>query len=466
MGACPMKAVVLNDGSCKLHIYCSAPHHLLKEIGRMTNRLLRSGAALALLLLLIPLAACESRVNTLRLHMPLNQQFDPASVQIIFTEQSGLHMAAAPAARGMPALEALVDDAADLSLLENSTAFVTGVRAVLPVYQSVLHVLMRDGFVAQEPSQPLRGASIHVIAQSVAGDTFVDLITRRQGLDAEDFQLTGPLQPGQTDIIVYFGPIDPAYTPWYRVGYQLVSPGELLSPGGKLGEGRVGYVAPNMKPWKIPAFTYDLPGNDQPLLTVAVDTLLVTRKEVPAATIYELTRTLLEQKPRFTAVAPQLFGGINESFDPLDLSFPLHAGARRYLERDEPSLLERYAESINMLVYVTFLFLTGFLALARWRDHRKKDRVDVFYQQVLAVRDRIGAEPPQALLDELNLLERDAFSALINERLAADESFRIFTDLLAHARAELKGLLQQHAGPARPRAEVTPGALDDTDEVH
>jgi len=154
--------------------------------------------------------------------------------------------------------------------------------------------------------------------------------------------------------------------------------------------------------------------------------------------VFGVTKTLLEQKPRFTAVAPSLFEAVNESFDRYALSFPLHSGARRYLERDEPGLLERYAETINMLVYLVFMLLTGFLALARWTARRKKDRIDTFYIRVRAIENRMGSESAATLLSEINQLEREAFDSLVAEKLAANESFRIFTDLVARTRAYLE----------------------------
>ncbi|KZX57141.1 hypothetical protein A3709_05130 [Halioglobus sp. HI00S01] len=191
-----------------------------------------------------------------------------------------------------------------------------------------------------------------------------------------------------------------------------------------------------MKPKTIPALTYDLPGNETDIATVAVDTLLIARKDVSEASIYELTRTFLEQKPRFTAIAPHLFAGINESFDPLDLSFPLHRGARAYFERDNPGFIERYAETINMLVYVSFLLISASLAFARWRERTKKDRIDVFYTRIMDIRQDASRSVTERL-GELDALEQEAFDLLVKERLSANESFRIFTDLLATARSEL-----------------------------
>jgi hypothetical protein len=404
----------------------------------MPVRLSHSVAVLIILAFLLPLSACDRESRTLRMYIPSHQQFNPESLQSIFAEQADIRTVDASSASGLSPLEALSENKTDLTLLENSTAFVSGVRAVLPLYESVLHVLVRQNFTPQNAEQPLRGTSFFVVDQSVAGQAFVKLITRRQGLTSGEYLESTTLEPGITDVIIYFGPIDVDQPSWYHPDYELVSPGKRFNPQGGFFDERVGYIATHMKPKIIPAFTYDLPGNDEPLLTIAVDTLLVTRKDMPDDIVYELTQTLLEQKPRFAAIAPHLFSGINESFDPMDLSFPLHDGARQYLDRNEPGFLERYAESVNVLVYLAFLLLTSFLALARWRAHRKKDRMDTFYVRVLAVRDRMGSEGAPALLGELANIEREAFQSLIDEKLAANDSFRIFTDLLFQVRTEVR----------------------------
>lgn len=402
-----------------------------KILSRWVTRLV---AALSVLL---STTACDMVDRELRMYVSDYRQFSAESLRAIFNEQSRLTIIDAGNFPDHSPLEILSDDEADLALVENSAAFVPGIRAVLPVYESVLHLAMRNDFEPEDFRNPLRKASFHVANRSAAGDNFVALVTRRQGLAETNYEVTNAFIPGNTDIIVYFGPIDPENTSWLPEGYSLVSLANRLNPQRKFFEEGIGYSAPNMKPKVIPALTYDLPGNEEGLLTVAVDTLLVTRKDVPVSTIYELTRTFLVQKPRFNAIAPHLFSGINESFDPLNLSFPLHDGARRYLERDDPGLLERYAETINMLMYLVFLIITGFLGLGRWRAQRKKDRIDVFYERVIAIRGRIGTEESTQLLGELDDLEREAFESLVKEKLAANESFRIFTDLMARLRTDL-----------------------------
>ncbi len=244
------------------------------------------------------------------------------------------------------------------------------------------------------------------------------------------------------DIIIYFGPINSRNPSWYTPGYTLYSL-DYDHAERAMSSKAIGYLMPQMQPKVIPAHTYDLPGNDKDVHTVAVDALLATHKKASVNVIYELTSTLLQQKPRFTAVAPDIFAGVREDFDPLSLNFPLHKGSRRYLARDEPSTLERYAETINLLVYLVFLVLTGAIGLTRWHAHRKKDRIDAFYSRIFAIRIRAKSEPRRQLLRELQDLELEAFESLIAEKLAADESFRIFIELLTRAMAEL-----EHADPA------------------
>lgn len=367
-----------------------------------------------------------------------HHQVQPDALQAVFEKQSSVRFELAEVPADVPALEALVSDQADLALVENNVPFRPGVRAVLPVFESVLHLAVRDAFFADNPRRTTEGATFYVANRSAAGRSFVELVMRREGYEPDQYRISATFNEGETDFILYFGPINPGNTSWLPEGFSLVSLDNRLNPRRKFYQEGIGYNAPGMKPRIIPALTYDLPGNEESLLTVAVDTLLVTRVQASETSIYELTRTFLEQKPRLTSIAPHLFAGINESFDPLDLNFPLHRGARSYLNRDDPGFVERYAETINMLVYVSVLLLSAFLALARWREHRKKDRVDVFYRRVFEVRDERGGATASEKLERLDAIEREAFESLIREKLSANESFRIFTDLLARTRQEIR----------------------------
>lgn len=399
-------------------------------------------ALLILLSIQLPgaLTGCDFAWTQLRMLGTEHRPFSVAALSAIIEEQSWVRLTETEVAPGRYPLEALQSDEADLALVENSAAFTPGIRAVLPVFESVLHLAVRNDIDPAEMRKSDRVISFYVANRSAAGHTLVNLIAKRQGISSNRYTITDSFVEGETDLIVYFGPINPEDTGWMEPGFILMSLDNELNPTHKFYQAGISYNDPRLKPKTIPALTYALPGNEEALLSVAVDTLLVTRKEVPEPAIYELTRVFLEQKPRLVALDPHLFSGINASFDPLDLNFPLHKGSRAYLERDDPGFIERYAETISMVVYVIIVVISAFLAFSRWRDQQKKDQIDVFYEKVLAIRD--GAAdypvPPGPRLAALDALEREAFDSLIKEKLAANESFRIFTDLLATTRAEIR----------------------------
>lgn len=400
--------------------------------------MLRESRWILLVLALLAITSCEQSDTELRMrtleHAPASNT-DP--LRPIFKQKSKLRIVHVDAPGTISGVQLLSDGKVDLALVENSSSFQTGVRAVLPVYKSVMHLLVSDDADFSNPNQPLLNKSVYIVDGSPAGTSFVQMAASRQGLKKDDYKISQKMQPGVTDLVIYFGPINPRDTSWFIPGYHFFSLREDSEETTAMSSEAIAYLLPRMEPKIIPAYTYDLPGNEQNIFTLEVDALLAAHRDLPEDVVYELTKILLERKPWFAAVAPEVFSGITEQFDPLKLSFPLHSGARRYLARDEPSSLERYAETINMLVYLFFLVLTGAVGLARWHARNKKDRIDIFYSRVLAIRVRATQEPHCALLDELQQLELEAFESLISEKLAADESFRIFIELLTRTMNEL-----------------------------
>ena len=271
---------------------------------------------LPMLLLLTNLTACSHKSMELRLHALAENGTDISALQSMFEAKSHLRLLPTEHESSQSGLELLARGEVDLTVVENSSPFQAGVRAVIPIYKSVLHLLVRDGVNFSDPQQPLRGNSIFVMEGSPAGKAFVEMVVSRQGLQAGEYQIVSELTPGETDVIVYFGPISPRNPTWYVAGYRLYSL-NYDDAERAMSTKAIAYLMPQMQPKVIPAHTYDLPGNKVNVYTVEVDALLATHKDASVNAIYELTRTLLQQKPRFTAIAPEVFAGVREDFDPL-----------------------------------------------------------------------------------------------------------------------------------------------------
>jgi len=137
---------------------------------------------------------------------------------------------------------------------------------------------------------------------------------------------------------------------------------------------------------------------------------------------------------------PALFGERPELFQPLDenvarsnWTFTLHPGAVAFLQRDEPTFIERYSGVAEVLVTLMIGLISATFAAIKIHNVRRKNRIDEFYTKVIAIRDSIGpassvAERNAAIANIRSLQDR-GFELVVSENLAADETFRIFIDL-------------------------------------
>ena len=140
-----------------------------------------------------------------------------------------------------------------------------------------------------------------------------------------------------------------------------------------------------------------------------------------------------------------LFHGLNDDFDVDKLNYPVHPGTRRYLERNEPSFIERYAEVIGVGFTIAFTLIGALVTLRNWNIQRKKDRIDVYYEKLLQIRRSIPRiESPEGVnrtLTEVRDIQEEAFQLLIDEKVSADESFRIFITLCNDVAREVENQL-------------------------
>ena len=130
---------------------------------------------------------------------------------------------------------------------------------------------------------------------------------------------------------------------------------------------------------------------------------------------------------------PVLFDDLNDEFDAGDSTFVLHPGAQAFSQRDEPDIYERYSGVAEVLVTLIIGVVSGTYAVVQIYHRRRKNRIDEFYKKVMTVRDSITSESSmrdrEAGVAKVRELQNNAFEMLVNEKLAADESFRIFVTL-------------------------------------
>lgn len=187
------------------------------------------------------------------------------------------------------------------------------------------------------------------------------------------------------------------------------------------------------KPFIIPKNTY-YSKPDKPVLTLSVFTSLLCNKNIRPDFIQELTEILVQKNSNLLKENP-VINQISEKNLQKTHYYPLHEGVHLFLDRYQPSFIERYAESIALFITIAIIF-SGFIkTYAKWNMQRKKDRIDVYYEEVLQI-DEISKNTKDVSILKKNLeklyqIRNRAFENLIKEKLSADESFRIFTSLTA-----------------------------------
>ncbi len=355
------------------------------------------------------------------------------------------------------AVEALVSGEADIALVSNNMPFRRRISTVMPMYPTVLHIGYREGRDTSDGVSLLKGADIFAGRPGSASRVMFESVMSRLKLSAEDFtyvdaQTSEDVQGNFPDVFVVFAPIAAdrfdIIPPEIRPEMRLLSMGSPADIGQGSAVDSATLLNPQLEPFVIPVGTYgDVP--TEPVLTLAVDMLLVARTDLDPAVVYDLVHEVLRLKPALAALRPGLFQRLSDHFDSSNSTFVLHPGLLAYEQRDAPTVYERYSGIAEIVVTLFVTLISAIFAATRMYKQRRKNRIDSFYAKVMEVRNttvETGTEEQRAAaVNELRALQSMAFEQLIDEKLAADESFRIFIALS-------NDVMQELAATAEPNA--------------
>lgn len=330
------------------------------------------------------------------------------------------------------ALEVLAAGTAELAIVENGASFQqTAVRTVAPLYPSVLHIGVRPEKRGQTLAQVLQGAAVFAGSEQTAARQLLNRMASMYAWSGVEFSYVDSLD-SRPDVVFVFAPISPNAGPSFD-GYELLSLGSAADVGRGSAADALSLVAPFLRSYVIPEGTYG-PLTPTPIATVAVDTLLVTRADTPLVAVYDLLQSLSAMGPLLVAQRPDIAIDELETFDLSHVTFPVHAGTFAFRARNDPGFAERASSLFEMAATVVVALFTALFALVRFVRGRRKGRIDRFYSATLAIRAKLTQDPSavqrSTYMGELRALRDDAFSLLIKEKLAADESFRILQALI------------------------------------
>jgi TRAP-type uncharacterized transport system substrate-binding protein len=379
------------------------------------------------------LAACERDPPSLRIAapaLPVDRQIAEDLAEMLGESGDVSLELTTPGLSGSGALDALLNGDADIALVSNAVPFTQGIATVIPLYPTVLHVAYREGRDASSGITLLTGASVFAGPEGSASRQMFEHIASHLRLSANDFAYVEDLET-YADVVVLFTPIAPervAEFPELRL-FSFGSPADI-------GAGSVVDAAtllnPQLRPFVIPQGTYG-PATPQPILTLAVDKVLVAREELDASVVYDLVLALLRSRPALAAKHPGSFEHLAADFDVTRSTFVVHPGTQAYLQREAPTIYERYSGVAEVTVTILIAFVSASIAGMRIYQRRRKNRIDQFYSSAIEIRDSVAPGSSDGARREaiakIRELQNTAFDQLVDEKLAADESFRVFITL-------------------------------------
>ncbi|GAB4396054.1 MAG: hypothetical protein OHK0053_08850 [Microscillaceae bacterium] len=325
-------------------------------------------------------------------------------------------------------------------------------RSVAPLYPQVFFIVYADSLRPSSLRDLVQGRTIAIGPKSGGTAPFTRRLLSRFGIDSSEYHFSysdytqNTLRP-ETPISISLTAYNNA-----RIAEMLTEKrGKIWSfdEPGLLGQGTsvegfcLGY--PFARPFILPKNTFGaFPA--EPVLTIALENVLLAHRKVPPSAVYEIAKTLFEHRELLVRQDVSL-QYLRPDFDSGNLQFPLHEGAKQYLNRDKPSILERYAEVLALIVTLLTLAVGTGATVWQWNRRRRKDRIDRYYLDVIQIEKSLPQCQTEAELraaqKALEQLRQRAFQLLVDEQLQADDSFRIFVSLVQDVYREIESQIQQ-----------------------
>jgi len=395
------------------------------------KRLLPSMLVLQLLALVLAGCAVEDRELTLAVS---TEEPAPSIAETIrsFLNERGFSISIDVTTDSTKIVAAIRDRKVDLALIEEPELPTPGVVTLAPLYPSILHVLYNDAEAPADFADLIRGAKVYAGPLGGAAHRLLMQLCIDFGVVSDQFQLLDNPWTVNPDVYFILGGLLSADSIRQLEGYRLFSFADADDvSGGSVADGIV-LKHHHVKTFLLPKNVYYTLSND-PIVTLSIRSVLIAHEDFNSELALDIASQLFNKAQEIALSYPLVTRELTADFNAIELMFPLHVGTKRYLDRDKPGLIERYVEVLALILTIVITALSALFALYRHRSQVRKDRVDVYYSQLLEIRrDMKGMNDHTALhsyhkraLD----VQHEVMNLLIDERVAADTSLMAFLSL-------------------------------------
>lgn len=397
----------------------------------------------------VVLLSCDSREgkNTYRI---LGNIEDPQNkiasvIADLINEQPGDSAIVVPGFGTQANVESLQQGNDDLAIIDN---FATGndrIAAVAPLYPQVLHILVKDDLRPASLRDLLLSGKVFPGIDGSGSMKFVEMLMSDFDLDTVQVQLLSIEDLFMADVVFSFTDLLTQNELRDLAGYQFYSMDDVANVGrGSTAEGFC-LRHPEFQPFVIAKEIYGT-YTAEPILTIKLDAVLACRADLPESSVYDLM-TMLEINAQAIRSINPLLSNFSVDSRARQTSLAIHPGAQAFMNRSEPSLIERHADLLSVLISILVALGSGAYTFRQWQKTRKKNKIDEYYKILVAIRDQISATSTTDELIELEIKLKDVqdetIHLMVDEKLRADESFIIFINLSKIVMDEVRQKIEQ-----------------------
>ncbi len=328
-------------------------------------------------------------------------------------------------------VDSLIKGKADLAIVDNYSSYNPAVTSIMPVYGQILHILHKKNYAPKSLMELIKGKKVFAGNRGSGSWSFIRRLLVDFEIDTTSLEFVNAHNLFEADVIVAFTDLLSPDELQDLTDYTLFSLDDINNLGrGSIVEG-ICTRYPQFDPYIISKNTYGS-FTPMPLLTVKVDAILVCRASLSEAFVFDVMEELNIHKQEIATINPLLYR-FSSDFDPKNLSFQLHEGARKYLARYEPSFMEKHAELLGVVISILLAIASAVYSITRWQRMKKKNKIDLYYIKLFTLRNKIPLTKNKQEIEELDrdlkTIQEETFGLVISEKLLADESFSIFLNL-------------------------------------
>ncbi|HEY3405494.1 MAG TPA: hypothetical protein VGK59_19060 [Ohtaekwangia sp.] len=288
-------------------------------------------------------------------------------------------------------------------------------RTVMPLFENGLFIFYRTP--KAPPTQPrsiidlLENSRIHLEVNDTLSEQYIGLQRVMELLNVHGYEFVA--DSAHATIIPVWGTFSgPIVKQFLAKKWDLYSMEEEFIEYTRIMEPRLGNLTLPIR--------YAGQGT-KGINTLLSTAFLLTGSSVDKTELYDLVSMLYENRVHFTS-HDKSYMAIREDFKTRDLNFPLHTATINYLKRNEPTFLERHAEYYGLIISLLILAFGFIQSFRSYISRKKKDRIDVYFQEYLAIKRNQTFTLVQRI-EALEALQTKAINQMILERLDISDFF-------------------------------------------